>query len=109
MFSLFKKKEKKSMQITVNEGADIQIMNGKLIININSDLEKILNSVEHTTNLFSMDGLDEYGTCRDKVGLLDIGQYRKYRKVFGKNMDGWWWLLTPNLVDSVCSVCWRRW
>lgn len=31
------------MQITVNE-TDMQIKDGKLIININSDLEKVLNS-----------------------------------------------------------------
>lgn len=43
MFSLFKKKEKKDMQITVNE-TDMQIKDGKLIININSDLERLLNS-----------------------------------------------------------------
>lgn len=175
------------MQITVNE-TDMQIKDGKLIININSDLEKVLNSnkmvlssvkvgdiindkyivlehfadettavirkdlledtmrfaednndwrqsivrkhlnsdylreieaefgedniVEHTTNLFSMDGLDDYGTCHDKVGLLDIDQYRKYRKVLGKNMDSWWWLLTPDSTPSgwsaryvQCVVC----
>lgn len=167
------------MQITVNE-TDMQIKDGKLIININSDLEKVLNSnkmvlssaqvgdiindkyivlehfadgttavirkdllddvmefgesnndwresnirkylnsdylkeieaefgenniVEHTTNLFSMDGLDDYGTCRDKVGLLDIDQYRKYRKILGENMDIWWWLLTPDSTPSGWSA-----
>lgn len=178
MWNPFKKKEK-SMQITVNE-TDMQIKDGKLIININSDLEKVLNSnkmvlssvkvgdiindkyivlehfedgttavirkdllennmefgdsnndwresnvrkylnddylkeiekefgeyniVEHTTNLFSMDGFNDYGTCRDKVGLLDIDQYRKYRKVLGKNMDNWWWLLTPDSTLSGWSA-----
>lgn len=58
------------------------------------------NIVEHTTNLFSMDGLDDYGTCRDKVSLLDIDEYRKYRKVLGKNMGSWWWLLTPDSTHS---------
>lgn len=167
------------MQITVNE-TDMQIKDGKLIININSDLEKVLNSnkmvlssvkvgdiindkyivlehfedgttavirkdllennmefgdsnndwresnvrkylnddylkeiekefgvdniVEHTTNLLSMDGLDDYRTCRDKVGLLDIDQYRKYRKVLGNNMDSWWWLLTPDSTPSGWSA-----
>lgn len=165
------------MWITVNE-TDAQIKDGKLIININSDLEKILNSnkkvlssveigdvingkyivlehfdngttaiiridslerimefgsnndwrgsiirkylnnvylkeieaefgveniIEHITNLFSMDGLDDYGTCCDKVGLLDIDQYRKYRKVLGKNINGNWWLLTPNSTPSGTS------
>lgn len=58
------------------------------------------NIVEHTTNLFSLDGLDDYGTCRDKVGLLDIDQYRKYRKVLDEDMDRWWWLLTPDSTSS---------
>lgn len=62
------------------------------------------NIVEHTTNLFSMDGLDDYGTCRNKVGLLDIDQYRKYRKVLGENMDSWWWLLTPDSTPSGWSA-----
>lgn len=167
------------MQITVNE-TDIRIKDGKLIININSDLEKVLNSnkkvlssvkvgdiindkyivlehfvdgttavirkdlledtmkftednndwrqsivrkylnsdylreieaefgedniVEHTTNLFSMDGLDDYGTCCDKVGLFDIDQYRKYRKILGKNTGSWWWLLTPDSTPSEGSA-----
>lgn len=171
------------MQITVNE-TDMQIKDGKLIININSDLEKVLNSnkmvlssvkvgdiindkyivlehfadgttavirkdlledtmefsdsnndwressvrkylnndylkeiekefgvdniVGHTTNLFSMDGLDDYGTCRDKVGIFDIDQYRKYRKVLGKNMDSWWWLLTPDSTPSGWSARYVR-
>lgn len=179
MWNPFRKKEKKSMQITVNE-TDMQIKDGKLIININSDLEKVLNSkkmvlssvkpgniindkyivlehfadgttavirkdllddvmkfgesnndwresnirkclnndylkeieaefgenniVEHTTNLFSMDGLDDYGICRDKVGLFDIDQYRKYRKILGKNMVSWWWLLTPDSTPSGWSA-----
>lgn len=179
MLLLYKKKEIQSMQITVNE-TDIRIKDGKLIININSDLEKVLNSnkkvlssvkvgdiindkyivlehfvdgttavirkdllenlmkfgddnndwrqsivrkylnndylreieaefgedniVEHTTNLFSIDGLNDYGTCRNKVGLFDIDQYRKYRKVLGKNMDDWWWLLTPDSTPSGWSA-----
>ena len=67
------------------------------------------NIVEHTTNLLSMDGLDDYGTCRDRIRLLDIDQYRKYRKVLGKNMDNWWWLLTPDSTPSgwsaLCVQC----
>lgn len=62
------------------------------------------NIVEHTTNLLSMDGLDDYRTCRDKVGLLDIDQYRKYRKVLGRDMDRWWWLLTPDSTPSGWSA-----
>lgn len=66
------------------------------------------NIVEHTTNLLSMDGLDDYGTCRDRIRLLDIDQYRKYRKVLGKNMDNWWWLLTPDSTPSGWSARYVR-
>ena len=58
------------------------------------------NIVEHTVDLLSLDGLDDYGTSIDKVSLLDIDQYRKYRKVIGENKDNWWWLLTPNSTPS---------
>lgn len=58
------------------------------------------NIIEHTVDLLSLDGLDDYGTSIDKVSLLDIDQYRKYRKVIGENKDNWWWLLTPDSTPS---------
>lgn len=60
--------------------------------------------VEHTVDLLSMDGLDDYGISTDKVSLLMIDQYRKYRKVIGENMDNWWWLITPNSTPSGYSA-----
>ena len=56
--------------------------------------------VEHAVDLLSLDGLDDYGTSNDKVSLLTIDQYRKYRKVLGENLDNLWWLLTPNSTPS---------
>ena len=56
--------------------------------------------VEHTVDLLSLDGLDDYGTSNDKVSLLTIDQYRKYRKVLGGNLDDWWWLITPDSTSS---------
>ena len=74
---------------------------------LNGDYLKELNEVfgdeniiEHAVDLLSLDGLDDYGTSIDKVRLLDIDQYRKYRKVIGENKDNWWWLLTPNSTPS---------
>ena len=61
------------------------------------------NIIEHTVDLLSLDGLDDYGTSTDKVSLLNIDQYRKYRKVIGENKDNWWWLLTPNSTPSGCG------
>lgn len=65
-----------------------------------SFLEKIntpLNGktvVEFDRNLLALDGQTEYGTCRDKISLLTVDEYRKYRKYF-PNMDKFWWLITP--------------
>lgn len=45
-------------------------------------------------DLLSLDGQTEYGHCEDKISLLTVDEYRKYRK-FIPNMDKWWWLITP--------------
>lgn len=59
------------------------------------------NVVAHDVNLLSLDGLDDYGSCYVKVGLLTIDDYRKYRKnCLKENMDSWWWLSTPDSTPS---------
>lgn len=50
--------------------------------------------MEFERNLTSLDGQIEYGTCFDKVSLLTVDEYRKYRK-FLPNTNKWWWLITP--------------
>lgn len=50
--------------------------------------------VEFDRDLLSLDGQTEYGHCKDKISILTVDEYRKYRK-FLPNMDKWWWLLTP--------------
>ena len=45
-------------------------------------------------NLLSLDGQTEYGHCEDKISLLTVDEYRKYRKLL-PNMPKWWWLITP--------------
>lgn len=50
--------------------------------------------IEFDRDLLSLDGQTEYGHCEDKISLLTVDEYRKYRK-FLPNMDKWWWLLTP--------------
>ena len=70
-------------------------------------------------DLTSLDGLDDYGTCTDKVSLLTSAEYAKYHKILGlKSNYPDWWLITPastpsNDYDrSVCCVrsggflCW---
>ena len=75
------------------------------------------NIIEHTVDLMSLDGLDDYGTSKDKVSLLTIDQYRKYRKILKENKNRCWWLSTPHstptgygsddvqYVDSGGDVC----
>ena len=52
------------------------------------------NIISFNRNLLSLDGQDEYGSCKDKVSLLTVDDYRKYRS-FIPNADDWWWLVTP--------------
>ena len=90
----------------------------------NSDIRKMLNStfydklakivgeeniLKHDVDLTSMDGLKEYGTCRDNVSLLTEKMYKDNREYL-KNMGAWWWLATPYSTKSndyssdVCCV-----
>lgn len=76
-----------------------EFLNGEYL----EEIENVFGNsriINHTVDLLSLDGLDYYGTCIDKVSLLSIDQYRKYRKMFGENMDNWWWLLTPDSMPS---------
>lgn len=50
--------------------------------------------IEFERDLLSLDGQTEYGHCKDKISILTVDEYRKYRKLL-PNMDKWWWLLTP--------------
>lgn len=76
---------------------------------IKSDLRKELNDsflkkiteelgedavVEFDRDLLSLDGQTEYGHCEDKIALLTVDEYRKYRKLL-PNTKNWWWLITP--------------
>ena len=56
--------------------------------------------IEFERNLLSLDGQTEYGTCDDKVSLLTVDEYRKYRK-FIANTDDWFWLISP--LSTPCN------
>lgn len=72
--------------------------------------EKNILSIDR--DLTSLDGLDDYGTCTDKVSLLTSAEYAKYHKILGlkSNYPDWWWLITPastpsnDYSRSVCGV-----
>lgn len=52
------------------------------------------NIIPFERDLLSLDGQTEYGSCEDKVSILTVDEYRKYRKLI-PNTNYWWWLLTP--------------
>lgn len=51
------------------------------------------------TDLFSYDGLRDYGKCEDNVSLLTYDLYRNNRGNI-KSLDEWWWTCTPNSTPS---------
>lgn len=54
---------------------------------------------DFTIDLTSDDGLKDYGNSTNKVNLLTCDMYRKYRHLI-PNLNKWWWLATPNSVES---------
>lgn len=63
-----------------------------------------------TRDLISLDGLDDYGICIDRVSLLTASEYAKYHKILGlsKSYPDWWWLITPKSTPSngfSCDIC----
>lgn len=53
------------------------------------------NIVPFERDLLSLDGQTEYGKCEDKVSLLTVDEYRKYRNLIPNTKDYWWWLVSP--------------
>lgn len=51
------------------------------------------------TDLFSHNGLRDYGRCEDIVSLLTYDLYRNNRENI-KSLDEWWWTCTPDSVPS---------
>lgn len=60
------------------------------------------NILSMDRDLTSLDGLDDYGTCTDKVSLFTTAEYAKYHKILGlkPNYPDWWWLITPASTPS---------
>ena len=53
------------------------------------------NLIAFNRDLISLDGQTEYGYCEDKVSLLTVDEYRKYRSLIPNTDDYWWWLISP--------------
>lgn len=84
---------------------------------LNTEFYKKLAAVVGEDNIFSferdllsLDGQTEYGKCEDKVSLITVDEYRKYRSLI-PNTDCYWWLITPwstpcnGYEKSVTVVC----
>lgn len=66
-----------------------EFLNGEFLAGLEEDM-----LLEFERDLTSLDGQTEYGACTDKVSLLTVDEYRKYRKYL-PNTKKWWWLITP--------------
>ena len=59
------------------------------------------NLVEHTVDLTSDDGLDDYGTVDCCVSLLTANQYRRWVRILDQHKpERWWWLATPHSTNA---------
>lgn len=65
------------------------------------------NIIPFERNLLSLDGQTEYGTCEDKVSLLNVDEYRQYRPLI-PNADYWWWTVTPDSTKCNGDTTWIR-
>lgn len=73
-------------------------LNGKLHQKVIADLgADALGTIQ--TDLFSYDGLRDYGKCEDNVSLLTYDLYRNNRGNI-KGIDEWWWTCTPDSTPS---------
>lgn len=71
------------------------------------------NIIDIHRDLTSLDGLDDYGTCIDKVSMLTAAEYAKHHKILGvmSEYECSWMTITPASTPSndytgcVCYVC----
>lgn len=69
----------------------------KIVAELGSDAVVIIH-----TDLFSHDGLRDYGNCEDMVSLLTYDLYRNNRESI-KSIDEWFWTCTPDSTPSGCG------
>lgn len=70
------------------------------------------NIIPMKRDLTSLDGLDDYGVCYDRISLLSVFEYAKYHKILGlkPNYSAGWWVITPystpssHCCQTVCSI-----
>lgn len=74
----------------------------QLRVYLNTDFAKKIadeigedNLAAFNRDMIALDGQTEYGDCVDKVSLLTVDEYRKYRGLIPNTDDYWWWLVSP--------------
>jgi len=78
-----------------------KLNNGELASKLKEEIGDRI--VPISTNLLSLDGLDDYGTVEgDILAIPTIDLYRECRKSIPK-INKWWWLSTPDSVPSGCD------
>lgn len=78
-----------------------KLNNGELASKLKEEFKDRL--VPISTNLLSLDGLDDYGTIEgDILAIPTIDLYRECRKNISK-IDKCWWLATPDSTPSGCG------
>ena len=81
-------------------------MNGEFYEELSAEIGEN-NIIPFERNLLSLDGQTEYGTCEDKVSLLNVDEYRQYRAMI-PNADYWWWTITPDSTKCNGDTTWIR-
>ena len=75
--------------------------NGELAKELKAEFGDRLSSI--TTDLLSLDGLDDYGKVEgDILAIPTLDLYRECRKRIPKT-DSWYWLATPDSTPSGCD------
>ena len=69
-------------------------LNGEFLEKLSDAVGKE-NIISFERDLFSLDGQTEHGSCEDKVSLLTVDEYRKYRSMIPNTGNRWFWLITP--------------
>ena len=83
-----------------------EYLNGEFLVKLEATIGSE-NIVSFERDLLSLDGQTEYGTCEEKVSLLTVDEYRKYRKAL-PNTGKWWWLITPDSTPCNNDDCFVR-
>ena len=85
------------------ESAVRNALNTEFYNEVSSEIgEENIITHEVDTTQYRNDGI--HSSCRDKVSLLTVDLYRRYRK-FLPAYGSWWWTATPYSTEFPCDVC----